>query len=354
MRYALWAACCALAISPWHPAADEVRDGLHRYHYRFDSLGGSDARPVRIAICPDPQCASPTSLATVRADTFSSPAPAGLPRPYFLITRGADRRIVGARRLALEGAFNFRDLGGFETTDGRRIRWGQVYRSDDLNKLTEADFKRLNAIGISLVCDLRWRGERKTSPTEWQDASPLFLLAPIGEDLNKSIKESVEEQLAVYRDTLRSITDRQTLFRQDYVETALGSAANIGAVIRAIETWDRPSLFHCAAGRDRTGITAAMLLRTLGVPNQTIASDFLVSDRYLAEGDTLAPPPPPANAAQARVEREFDEAVALDSRLIDTIFVGIDKRYGSFDAYRRDAMHITDADVVRLKARLLE
>jgi protein-tyrosine phosphatase len=350
MRFVL-AILCGLAV--WQPAADEVRDGLHGYHYAFTSLGGSEAQPVRIAVCPDASCATSTALTTVRGDTFSFPMPVGLARPYFLISRGSDRRIVGARRLALEGAFNFRDLGGLEAADGRHIRWGQVYRSDDLNKLTAADFTRLNAIGISLVCDLRWRQERKERPTDWQDASPLFLLAPIGED-SKSAKIPVSDQLAVFRDTLRSIADRQTVFRQDYVETALGSAANIGAVIRAIETWDRPSLFHCAAGRDRTGITAAMLLRTLGASHETIASDFLVSNRYLAEGDTLAPPPPPASPTERRVEREFEEAVALDNRLVDTIFTAIDQRYGSFDAYRRQAMHVTDADVARLRARLLE
>ena len=105
--------------------------------------------------------------ATVTQDAYAAPAPQGLPRPYFLVERqvegqATEERVIGARRLALEGAYNFRDLGGIKTVDGKWIRWGQIFRSDGLSKLTPADYSRLNAIGISLVCDLRTRDERKT------------------------------------------------------------------------------------------------------------------------------------------------------------------------------------------------
>lgn len=354
---------CAVSVAgsqttqpAWQPVADEVRSGLQHYHYRFDDLGGSPSRPVLIAVCPDPECSSSSALATVRADSFSSPTPTGLARPYFLVTRGGDRRLIGARRLALEGAFNFRDLGGLQMDDGRRFRWGWVYRSDDLNGLTTADFTRLNGMGISLVCDLRWQGQRQSAPTNWQGADPVFMLAPVGEHFKDGVAVPVAELLAPYYDTLRTIDDRKAIFRQSYAYTILNSAANIGAVIRAIASWDRPSVFHCSSGRDRTGITTAILLRILGAPRSTIVSDFLVSDRYVSEGDSLTATPATSatpSVSEARVQREFDEAVALDRRLIDTIFVTIDQHYGGFDAYRRNAMHVSDGDVANLKRRLL-
>jgi protein-tyrosine phosphatase len=337
----------------WQPVVDEVRSGLQHYHYRFDSLGGSPSQPVRIAVCPDPACSTSSAFATVRADSFSSPTPTDLARPYFLVARGRDRRLIGARRLALEGAFNFRDLGGLQMDDGRRIRWGWVYRSDDLNGLTTADFTRLNRMDIALVCDLRWQGQRQSAPTNWQGADPVFVLAPVGEHFKDGVAVPVTELLAPYYDTVRTIDDRKAIFRQSYVYTILNSAANIGTVIRAIASWDRPSVFHCSSGRDRTGITTAILLRILGAPRATIVSDFLLSDRYVSEGDSLTATPSTPSPSEARVQREFDEAVALDRRLIDTIFVTIDQRYGGFDAYRRTAMHVSDSDVANLKKRLL-
>jgi protein-tyrosine phosphatase len=338
------------AAEPWRPSCDETRTG----QYTFEGLGGSTERPVRIYLCPDVHCASKTDFATVTRDAYSAPRPLGLARPYFLVEgqreSQTERCIIGARRLALEGAYNFRDLGGIETADGRTIRWGEVFRSDTLARLTSADYSRLNTIGISLVCDLRRREERKLDPTEWQSGSPVFVLAPVNETDNGA---SLDGDFA---DALRSgkvsAEEGRTNFAQHYIHMVLGSAPKFGAVLRAIETSDRPSMFHCTGGRDRTGITAALLLHILGVSNETIVSDYLLSTRYLKEQPIRTTPP--STAAEVRQARLFDEVTRLQPRYIETIFKAIDERYGSFDRYRREALHFSDADVVALKARLLE
>jgi protein-tyrosine phosphatase len=338
-----------LAAQAWRPACDETRTG----QYTFDGLNGSVPRPVHIYVCPDVHCASKSEFATVTKDSYSAPMPRDLARPYFLIERqepghAFEKRIIAARRLALEGAYNFRDLGGMETADGKWIRWGQVFRSDQLAKLTSADYKRLNAIGISLVCDLRSEVERKSDPDKWQNGSPVFLLASIGES---DKQEENIHPLAAFEDVSRSIEERKALFEQSYVDVTLNSAERFGAVIRTIASWDRPSVLHCAAGRDRTGMTAALLLRTLGVPHEAIVSDFLLSTRYLDEAPAE---PTPASEAEARQLRELLEVLQLQPRYIEAMFKTIDERFGSFDKYRREAMHVSDTDVARLKARLLE
>jgi protein-tyrosine phosphatase len=336
----------AAATESWMPACDETRDGM----YTFEKLGGSRERPVRISVCPEVHCASKTDFATVTKDTYSAPAPKGLARPYFLVERQSEKRIIGARRLALEGAYNFRDLGGIPTSDGKTVRWGQVFRSDTLTKLTTADYMRLNAIGISLVCDLRTREERKTDPTEWQDGSPVFVLAPVSEnDKGASQNGNLTDALGSGK---LSVEEGKKVFEQFYIRMVFDSAPKFGAVLRAIETSDRPSMFHCTGGRDRTGITAAMLLNILGVPRETILSDFVLSTRYLNERNT--PARTPAAEADAKAARLYAEVILLQPRYIQAVFRAIDERYGSFDRYRRDALHFTDADVVALKARLLE
>lgn len=334
----------AAAAEAWRPACDETRDG----RYTFERLGGSDGRPAVISVCPDVHCASKTAFASVTADTYSAPTPSGPARPYFLVEREGEKRIIGARRLALQGAYNFRDLGGIQTSDGKTIRWGQVFRGDTLTRLTPADYVRLNAIGIGLVCDLRTREERKTDPTEWQGGSPLFVLAPVSEnDKGDSRNNTLMDAL---RSGKMSEEDGKNVFEQFYIRMVFDSASKFGVVLRAIETSDRPSMFHCTGGRDRTGITAAMLLHMLGVPRETILADFVLSTRYLNE--RAAPAPAPANEAEARQARLFAEVIRLQPRYIEAVFKAIDERYGSFDAYRRDALHFTDADVSALKARL--
>ncbi len=341
----------AMAAESWAPACDETRTG----RYTFEKLGSSAERPVRISLCPEVTCVIKTDFSVVTADTYSAPMPPGLARPYFLVERQnekgiTEKRVIGARRLALEGAYNFRDLGGIPALDGRTVRWGQVFRSDTLTRLTAPDYNRLNAIGISLVCDLRTREERKTDPTEWQGASPVFVLAPVSEnDKGASQNGSVTGALQSGK---VSVEEGKAMFEQFYVRMVFDSASKFGTVLRAIETSDRPSMFHCTGGRDRTGITASLLLRMLGVPKETILSDFVLSTQYLNERQTAALAP--ATEVEAQQARRYAEVIRLQPRYIEAVFQAIDKRYGSFDTYRREALHLTDADVATLKARLLE
>jgi protein-tyrosine phosphatase len=334
------------ATDSWRPACDETRTG----QYVFEALGGSVEQPVRVYLCSDVRCAAKSSFATVTNDSYAAPMPKGLARPYFQVERQGKLRIIGARRLALEGAYNFRDLGGLRTQNGKTVRWGQVFRSDTLTRLTANDYQRLNVIGISLVCDLRTREERKTDPTEWQDGSPVFVLAPVSEnDKGASQNGNLAEAL---RSSKVSVEEGKALFEQFYIRIVFDSAPKFGAVLRAIETSSRPSMFHCTGGRDRTGITAALLLQTLGVPRETILSDFVLSTRYLDERGATTPAP--ATESEAQQARLYAEVIRLQPRYIEAVFKAIDQRYGSFSRYRREALHFTDADVAALKARLLE
>ena len=340
----------AQAPGAWAPACDETRTG----NYTFEKLGGSAPQPVKIYLCREVTCANKSDFATVPGDSYSAPAPAGPARPYFMVERNAggkhESRIIGARRLALEGAYNFRDLGGMRTSNGKTVRWGQVFRSDTLTHLTDHDYDRLNAIGISLVCDLRSRDERKSDPTEWKDGSPVFVQAPVSEDDKGTALDKT--QMAKLRSAGMTVDEGRNIFEAFYIRMVFDSAAKFGTVLRAIETTDRPSMFHCTGGRDRTGITAALLLHILGVPDATIDQDFVLSTKYLDEN----PAPLSITGIQPGTEqaRFFTEVIKLQPRYIDAMFKAISQRYGNFDRYRREALHLSDADVAALKSRLLE
>jgi protein-tyrosine phosphatase len=336
--------CAALAFASvyaatpaWEPSCDETRDG----RYQFAQLGGSKADPVTIELCREAACTSKSAFATVTDDVYAAPRPSGIARPYFLVARRGSRRIIAARRLVLEGAYNFRDLGGFATQDGKRTRWGRIFRSDALNALTPADYERLNSIGISLVCDLRTREERRTSPTDWAEASPMFLWAPVSE--NSAGKPLNGEFTSKLQSRDISVEEGRNAFEQFYTSLVLDSAAKFGTVLRSIASASGPAMFHCQGGRDRTGVTAALLLEILGVPRQTILDDYVHSAVYL---DERAPTP--------ETGRYNAEIIKLQPRYIEAIFRAVSSKYGSFDRYRRSALQVTDADVARLKARLLE
>lgn len=333
----------AAQSAPWRPTLDETRTGT----LRFEALGATPAAPVRVARCRDARCSAADPVASVTEATFVLPAPAGPERPFFALERGAERKVLSARRLALEGAVNFRDLGGLTTASGRTVRWGRVFRSDVLSKLTPADYARLNGLGIDLVCDLRGRDERQADPTVWANGSPTMLVAALTEDALGKSGDSVLTPLATGTMT---VAQGQRLFEDFYARIAIDSAAKVGHVMRAIATSERPLLFHCTGGRDRTGLIAALTLDLLGVPREAIIDDYVSSNRFLAERGPLTPM---AGLTPERAQ-VMAQVLELQPRYLQAAFRRIEREHGSMAAYRRHALGLSDADVARMHAALLQ
>ena len=184
------------------------------------------------------------------------------------------------RCITLEGAFNLRDIGGYQNVDGSRVRWRRVLRADAPERLTFADRARLAALSIGTVIDLRNSGEG--GPGAWPISSagrrfslPLFDIVPEEGPLPRVI------------DALDLAT--RYLYRLETASQQLNTAVTLIA-----ERDDAPALFHCAAGKDRTGILAAALLQMLGVPDSTIVDDYALSDtghRRKIEAVSAAPLP---------------------------------------------------------------
>ena len=165
------------------------------------------------------------------------------------------RHAPPGRWVVLEGANNTRDLGGYRTRDGRRLRWKTLYRSGELTGLTDAGGQAFRDLGIRRVIDFRYR--TMSSPLfdgdafsvfRWSSVSLLPVQAVSG-DSTSSYVNNVRENAACYRQAFELIADPANL----------------------------PLLFHCRAGRDRTGIMAALLLTLLGVDRETVLDDFLLS-----------------------------------------------------------------------------
>jgi protein-tyrosine phosphatase len=172
------------------------------------------------------------------------------------------------RFLLLDGCFNFRDLGGYPALGGRTVRRGQVYRSDALHRLTTRGTQAFTALGIATVIDLRAPAE--VTQRAWRP-SPGWA----GKQLHIPLRPGIPDWTAYGRTELMAPDFAVT----HYLETLQEGREAARAVIETLaDPASLPAVFHCAAGKDRTGIIAALVLTLLGVPARRIADDYALSD----------------------------------------------------------------------------
>src|SRR5579863_1358465 len=165
-----------------NPTCELIAPGV----YRIDYQSSSGASPVQVFASSRPDRIDyEKPLVTIQRTPAEVSVPGSSGRIYFhLKPASGTTRVVSIRRLPLEGAKNFRDLGGYRAGDGRYVRWGLVYRSNYLVDLTPKDVAYLNGLGIRLVCDVRSEAERARAPDHWDrhgdGTAPEFFSVPIG------------------------------------------------------------------------------------------------------------------------------------------------------------------------------
>jgi protein-tyrosine phosphatase len=255
------------------------------------------------------------------------------------------------RSVGLDGAPNFRDFGGYLTEDGRRVRWGTLYRSGELSDLSSSDLKRLEELGIELVVDFRSDGERSDQPSRLPDDSrPELLELPIEDEaLNPS-----ELRRRLLSGDLEGVD-----FSQVLVEGNRGFASRFTPqyremLERLLKSESIPLLIHCTAGKDRTGFGAALILRILGVPEASIFDDYLLTNHFTEDHSerTLWLI---YFASLTRTDRDSVRPLfQARKEYLAAAFEEIDLRYGSFDRYLVEALGVGENERAALRERLLE
>ncbi|MFC9896399.1 tyrosine-protein phosphatase [Nocardia sp. NPDC127579] len=220
------------------------------------------------------------------------------------------------RALHLTGVQNARDVGGYRTADGRTVRTGLVYRTGQLNNATPEDLTALG--GVRVVEDLRTVFERSIAP----DRVPAGATERWADVIGQAPPQTL----------VTTLTGGDDLYRAFI--TAPGANTAFATVLRDIIDTDGTVLFHCTAGKDRTGWAAAVLLTILGVDRATVTQDYLLSNvfRGATEGDGLN------GVQQAWLDGAFDQ---------------VDQSYGGFENYVRDGLGLHADDVATLRAKLL-
>jgi protein-tyrosine phosphatase len=231
--------------------------------------------------------------------------------------------------------FNFRDLGGYATSDGRAVRPGRLYRSDGLYRLAPDERDRFGALSVRTVVDLRRADE--LAKAGQLAAAPGLTYHHVS--LQRAAWTSVSVDAA---GMARYLADQYA----NIAEEGAGDGTPVGRVLRLIAEADNaPLVFHCAAGKDRTGVVAALTLSLLGVPDAVIAEDYALTqrseDRYnawrAANDPAFVPPTAPSAAPAAAMHLFLTE---------------LRTRYGSVPGYAARA-GVTPDHVDALRAHLL-
>jgi protein-tyrosine phosphatase len=207
---------------------------------------------------------------------------AGLPpgvRHYFrLVPKNGPGLVAATRQVPLESTYNFRDLGGYRTSNGQRVKWGRIFRSDALSRLTDPDRGYLMRMGLKLVCDLRSVAEADKAPDLLPlDGSLDYLHLPIqtGEMNFVTAMEKIKQGDASW------LTEDYMV--KGYLKNLEEFPQVWGDIFHIFLQADRlPLVFHCTGGKDRAGTCAALLLSVLGVPEETIVYDHQLSNHYIA------------------------------------------------------------------------
>jgi protein-tyrosine phosphatase len=242
-----------------------------------------------------------------------------------------------ARHLNLSGASNFRDLGGYLTRDGRTVRWRQIFRSNHLGHLTDDDAAVLRSLGVKSAFDFRGTGERAEAlcgmsdvtvhslPVEPTVVAALRAIAASGTPL------SADHAVEVMRDSYRSYVQQNTpRFRALFAHLLEDRA---------------PLVIHCTAGKDRTGFACALILHTLGVPDEVISEDYLLTNRFYRRDP---------NSGSDLPDHVTQVLGSVQPAFLGAAFEAIDADYGSLEAYLRDGIGLGAAERTALAARYLQ
>jgi len=243
--------------------------------------------------------------------------------------------------IPLKSASNLRDLGGWPTLDGRRVRGGRVFRAAALAGLCAEDEAAIAALGLRAVVDFRGTRERARAPVILAGAInySLAIEASVGAGL-KDIMRTGQMSGHFKR------ADVMALLQEAYIAYALQNFGQYRGLFDLLQTEDNlPLLFHCAAGKDRTGFGAALLLSALGVAWPDVLEDYLATNRFWQRESVRDLDLPPGVS---------EVLLGAHASLLEGAFRAVRREYGSLEAYLAGPIGLDAGARTRLTANLLE
>jgi protein-tyrosine phosphatase len=254
-------------------------------------------------------------------------------------------------RVPLSEALNFRDVGGYAAMDGRRVKRGLLYRSDDLADLSNQDLEMLAELGLRRVFDMRHVNERLNKPDRLPDQNGVAVL-----------------EIPVYFPPLERTESRRKIldgevekghFSELLIEAnrafALDFTSQWHELLQGLVAPDAlPAVIHCVDGKDRTGFAVALILRAVGVPQETVLEDYLLSNQFLQSRINLYAFLGSLGSLFRVPRSEIRPLLEVRREYLEAAFAAIDEQYGSFTVYLHEGLGLDTKTLELLRFALLE
>ena len=228
------------------------------------------------------------------------------------------------RVLPFEGVLNFRDMGGYRTEDGRRVKYGILFRAAELTGMTEKDKELFRSLGVKTIFDYRGAQEASAKPDPVFEGVTNIHLPAIAQEVPADVREMIK----LHMKEMANGSFLDTM----YLDMAFGNPSFKRLMEAVTDANGLGLLQHCAGGRDRTGVGSAFILLALGVPRETIIEDYLISNRTLAPMNESMKEQLAAHLPAEQVE-QFVAGLELRRETMLAVFSAIDERYGSVEAF---------------------
>jgi len=245
------------------------------------------------------------------------------------------------RRIYLRKVPNFRDIGGIKTQEGKTIVWGKIFRSGHLNGLSRRGIKTVEELGVATIVDLRTAEEISKKPDRYADSTRYFNYNAFEEEQDQLIKT----RRAVFKGTI-SAEESIALLKDFYGYYPTENTEIISKIIKTLLDQNHAVLFHCSAGKDRTGLISALILSILKVDRETIYQEYLLSNNYRQKSiEKQLRWIPIGRLVYPSLNQEVVENFSwINTRYLQAAFDEIDLKYGSMDNYILQALHISNSE----------
>lgn len=313
-------------------------------------------QPVDIYMANNPEGSKQLVASNITGNSYLLPRDVNARQYIFIQPKQGQGQWVAERVLPLQGGFNFRDLGGYPTLDGRQVLWGKLYRSGTMVDLTEQDYAYLGKLDLGVMCDFRSREELQQEPTAWQAFAPRAEF----QTQDYSMREIMSAEGALRFDQVKTAEQAREMFKGFYRTGPYRFKESLSDMFNALADDKAPLAFNCSAGKDRTGMAAALILTALDVPRETIVQDYALTEkvanygqreilrRLRAEQQGQAAPAPHTGLATmpAAARNVF---MGSDPTFINAMFDELEKNHGSTRNFIRDELKIDDQKIAKIQ-----
>ncbi|MGL5640951.1 MAG: tyrosine-protein phosphatase, partial [Paraclostridium sp.] len=272
-------------------------------------------------------------------------------RTFYKIICGNEEIILAERVVPLKNFSNFRDLGGYKTKDGRTVKWGLFYRSEDLSNLKDNDLKYFESLGIKYVLDYRSEDEVSRNPDVQVKLVKNINIPGMNIKGNDNLDMTTYVEQILQGSTMD--INPEDLLREAYKTMPLDNPAykELFKIFRNPE--NTAILQHCTAGKDRTGVGSALILLALNVDEETIIKDYLESNDNRKSFTKNIMETYKDYMKDEKVKKMIEGILGVDETLIKSSLNSIKNKYGTYEDYFKNEYELDEDELDKLRNEYL-